>query len=292
MRKFAVLLVCCAVIAFSLATTASAALLRYEPFDHDVGPVLGQTTPDGGTWVGASTSPAPSAILVNNGNLAVPPEMDPPVGNSAEIAGSGNGAGKAIRLPLGETITDGTVYYSFALRVFALAGSNNTNGGFFIGLNNSDVATATNPSAVSARLQGRIDPVDGTKYNLGIFNNRNATAASTSWSPLQLNVGETYFIVASSEIIPGPTNDIARLWINPILNGLEPLPAAIDLTPATTDISAASIILRQGPAPQLMLDELRVGTDWVSVTIPEPASFGLLLVGCALICCRSRTAQQ
>jgi hypothetical protein len=45
-----------------------------------------------------------------------------------------------------------------------------------------------------------------------------------------------------------------------------PAPIESDLTPATTDINIASIILRQSPAPSLTLDELRVGTTWASVT--------------------------
>jgi hypothetical protein len=271
-----VFLVCCC------AHSATAALLRYEPFDYnDVGTTVeGKTNPDGETWVAAYASTAPNAINVASGNLSVPPQMNPSIGNSAEIDGSGNGAGKALRLPLGETIApDNTVYYSFALRVDALTGSNITTGGFFIGLNNSAGATATNPGSVAARIQARIDPTDGTKYNLGIFNNRNALAASASWAGAQLTVGDTYFIVASSEMNAGASNDVARLWINPVLNGTEPAPTAIDFTFATTDINVASIILRQGPAPHMTLDELRVGTTWQSV-IPEPASLCLVLIGC------------
>jgi hypothetical protein len=289
MRRI-VTLFCWIVLFGCCASTATAALLRYEPFDYDaVGTTVeGKTNPDGETWVAAYASTAPNAINVASGNLSVPPEMNPSIGNSAEIDGSGNGAGKAIRLPLGETIApDNTVYYSFALRVDALTGSNITTGGFFIGLNNSAGATATNPGSVAARIQARIDPTDGTKYNLGIFNNRNALAASASWASAQLNVSDTYFVVASSEMNAGASNDVARLWINPVLNGTEPAPTAIDLTFATTDINVASIILRQGPAPHLTLDDLRFGTTWQSV-IPEPASLWLLLIGCVFVFSRRR----
>jgi hypothetical protein len=156
-------------------------------------------------------------------------------------------------------------------------------------LNNSAVATTANPTAAAARLQGRIDPLDATKYNLGIFNNRNAMAASASWSSMQLNVGETYFVVASYEINAGASNDVSRLWINPVVDGSEPAPSAIDLTFATNDLNIASIILRQGPAPHLTLDELRVGTSWQHVTIPEPACLALLVLGCGLMCGRGRS---
>ncbi|MEX0613787.1 MAG: PEP-CTERM sorting domain-containing protein, partial [Pirellulales bacterium] len=57
-----------------------------------------------------------------------------------------------------------------------------------------------------------------------------------------------------------------------------PPPATIvdDSTATGTDLGVFSIILRQSPAPFLTLDELRVGTTWRDVTIPEPTTFALL----------------
>jgi hypothetical protein len=44
--------------------------------------------------------------------------------------------------------------------------------------------------------------------------------------------------------------------------------------------SVSSILLRQSPAPNLTLDELRLDTNWAGVTtVPEPASLGLLGLG-------------
>jgi hypothetical protein len=248
----------------------------------------------------AYAAAAPNVINVAAGNLAVPGLIPAPIGQSASIDGSGNGAGKAIRLPLGGGVAvdaGGTVYYSLALRVDELTGSTNTTGGFFLGLNNSAVATTSNPTAAGARLQGRIDPTDPNSFNLGIFRNINAVAAATSWSG-PLTVGETYFLVGSYESVPGTQNDIARLWINPSPGlfgdpGFSPItspPTVIDnSTGAGSDIGIASIILRQGPAPHVTLDELRVSTDWASVTAPEPASWGLLVVGLGAMCLRRRS---
>ena len=96
-----------------------------------------------------------------------------------------------------------------------------------------------------------------------------------------MSPGETLFLVASAELVPGNQNDIARLWINPDSSTFRdalPPPATLtdDSTGIGTDIGAFSIILRQSPAPFLTLDELRVGTTWADVTIPEPTTFGLL----------------
>ena len=299
MRKTSLLLVNCAAIVALLASTASAALVLYEPFDYTSGQrVLGQSNSSTGTsWLlaAASGTTDTTAINVASNSLTVPAPLQPTDGNSATINGIGNLSGAANRLafnPAGTQITSGAVYYSLALRVDSLSGSNNLNGGFFIGLNNTgNSATTQNPGAVAARLQARIDPTDATKYNLGIFNNRSAPAASASWSTMPLNVGDTLFVVASYEINAGASNDVSRLWINPGSLGaaVAPPPSAVDLTFAATDINIASLLLRQSPAPFLTLDEIRVGTDWGSVTaIPEPSQFLALLFVSVLIAAHAK----
>jgi hypothetical protein len=286
-------------LTFYCAHSATAALLRYEPFDYnDVGTTVeGKTNPDGETWVAAyGNAVAPSLIKVAAGNLAVPPQMDPSIGNSAEIDGGPSTvgtnqaqSGKSLRLPLGETISTGKVYYSFALRVDELTGSpNNGVGGFGIALNNSPGPTTTNPGSVAAKVQMRVDATDTTKYNLGIFNNRSTgVATSTSWTDTEFTVGTTHFIVAAYD----RDNDVSSLWIDPILNGVEPLPTEVDTVASGTVINIASVILRQSPAPHFTLDELRVGTTWQSV-IPEPASLALWSVGCAIMCARRRARRS
>jgi hypothetical protein len=299
MRKTALLVLNGALVVTVLTSTSSAALVLYEPFDYPSGQrVLGQSNSSTGTsWLLAAQSGTTDSTAINvaSNSLTMPAPLQPTDGNSAAITGVGNLSGAANRLafsPAGTPITSGTVYYSLALRVDSLSGSNNLNGGFFIGLNNTgNSATATNPGAVAARLQARIDPTDPnptnpTRYNLGIFNNRSAPAASASWSTMPLNVGDTLFVVASYEINPAASNDVSRLWINPGSLGaaVAPAPTAVDLTFATTDINIASLLLRQSPAPFVTVDEIRVGTSWASVTaIPEPSPFFVLLAVSVLI---------
>ncbi len=273
----------CAGVALALASAASAALIVYEPFDYPTGSLQGQTNPSNGlTWLRAGTSANPTAINVASGNLALPPTMTTPVGNSATINGIGDGSGSTTRLALGQTISSGSVYYSFAFRADALTGSNNTIGGFFISFNNTgNTSQTTNPSVAPARIQSRIDPLDSSKYDLGIFN-VTATAASTSWSS-GLALGVTHFIVAGYTFNTGSaTDDVASLWIDPDPSTFE---TATPPTPTVTgtggDVSApgiASILLRQSPAPFLTMDELRIGTDWGAVTTPEPGTTSLMLV--------------
>jgi hypothetical protein len=280
-------LIVSALAALLFVSTASAGLLVYEPFNYNTpNRVLGQSNASTGTsWLLAAAAGASgdtTAINVASGNLSVPSILPPVLGNSATVNGVGNLSGASDRLAISATdpaISTGSVYYSMALRVDDLSGSNSTTGGFLFGLNNTgNVATGTNPTAVAARLQGRIDPNDNTKYNVAVFNNRNAVSTSSFWTS-GLTVGETIFLVGSYDI----ANQISKIWINPsestfANNSLEPAATLTDTT-AGTAINIASIILRQSPAPFLTLDEIRVGTDWQSVTVPEPASWELLLIG-------------
>ena len=65
-----------------------------------------------------------TGINVASGSLTpAPAAFQPPVGNSATIAGNGNLSGASDRLafnPGGTQITSGTVFYSMALRVDSL----------------------------------------------------------------------------------------------------------------------------------------------------------------------------
>ncbi len=309
------ILAAAAMAALVPTTRTSAALYLHEEFNYEP---AGSTiegkinSPEGQTWGSGYLAPAPENIQVAGGNLAMPSPMPAATGNSAKILGttvSTNDtltSGKALRLPFGGSPatgvaanSGGTVYYSLAVRADAFTFTNNTNGGFFVGLNNSAVATGSNPTAAAARLQSRVDPTDGTKFNLGIFRNVGAAAAATSWSG-PLTVGDTLFLVASYEAVPGLQNDIARLWINPDSSTLgdesfSPLttpPTVVDnpTTPATgTDIGIFSILLRQSPTPDFTLDELRVGTTWADVTpVPEPTALAGLGLGAAGLMARRR----
>jgi hypothetical protein len=276
------------------STTPSAGPLLYEGFNYPVGPLIGQTNSSTGhDWLQAGTQSAPSAINVNAGSLTPPPSLQPAVGNALAIVGIGNATGASERLAWTGALTSGTAYCSLSLRVNSILGSNNTTGGFFTGFNNtSNVATTTNPTIVAARLQARIDPSDASRYDLGIFANVSATATASSWSGA-LGLGETHFIVAAYDFNPGTDDDLMSLWIDPDPSTFgTSTPPAATVTATGGDVGQlASIIVRQSPAPQLTMDEVRVGTGWADVTsVPEPSA-ALGLGAASLLLAARRTRQ-
>jgi hypothetical protein len=274
----------------------SAAPVIYEGFQYNTGPLLGQTNPStGNNWLRAGASAGPTAINVVSNSLNGPAGYPASAGNSIAMTGVGDNSGSTERLALPSTINSGTVYYSFLLRTDSLSGSNNTIGGFFITMNNTgNSSQTTNPSVAPARVQGRIDPTDGTRYDLGIFNVA-ATAGASSWSS-GLTVDSTvHLIVCGYTFNTGSTtDDVASMWIDPDPSTFgAATPPAPTVTATGGDVASpgiSSILLRQSPAPMMTLDELRLDTSWAGVTtVPEPATASLILAGTVGLLARRRS---
>ncbi|MCX7848172.1 MAG: hypothetical protein N2595_09125 [bacterium] len=104
-------------------------------------------------------------------------------------------------------------------------------------------------------------------------------------------MGGRVFIVA--RLIFGETEDTLHVWVNPAL-GVQPSAASATVLSGIPHVEFDRLGLRAAsvgegtPAPFVMLDEVRLGETWESVTpiIPEPVAV-LGLVG-ALVCYRIR----
>ena len=107
------------------------------------------------------------------------------------------------------------------------------------------------------------------------------------------------FVVVSYTRNPETSDDTVNLWLNPNPStfgaGAAPAPLVSGGLASGSELSSiASFIVRNvrdtsGPDPSIVFDELRIGSTWASVTpIPEPATLGLLLVGCLLMYARGR----
>ncbi len=262
------------------ALTSSPALLSigvpplaYDPFDYFAGAnLIGQTDAADQTWTAAGSGANQATIV--SGNLQTP-GLAASAGNSILY---GVSSGPSARFNYGATITNGSVYYSFILKVTDL-GALGTSGGFFAALNNSTGTQTTTPSVIAAGVQSRLS---GTGFNVGLKKAGSGSVFDTT----TYHVGDCIFIVGCYTFnTNSTTDDVASLWINPdpstFGNLAAPTPTltstgSADLTGSTPPQIASFVFFRRGDTqaslqPAAMLsDELRIGTTWASVTPVAP----------------------
>lgn len=217
----------------------------YEPFNYTVGSNLGGQ----GGWMNLNTG---DEVTVTGENLSYT-ELEAPVGNAVTF----DGAGSDPKILFGP-VTSGDVYASFIFKVTNQAAITDlTDGGYFAALSNTDTTldlrfwVKPSPDAASSTyvvgfgVETSVPPVTSTTYN----------------------VGDNVFVVMKYSITDGSI----ALWLNPDAATLEVAAptAIISGTDATIAPSISRFLLRQasvGETPTVVFDELRIGTDWVSVT--------------------------
>jgi hypothetical protein len=238
----------------------------FDPFGHPAGSALvGQATPDGLVWTAAG--PSGAAITVANESLAVP-------GATGRSILFGNATGPSARVPIGRTISNGTLYFSFAFRVLDLGGLNST-GGFFAAFNNSIGTQSTTPTSIGAGVQVR---ASGSGFEVGL---KKASGGSVFDGSKVYSTNDIIFVVGSYTINTGSTeDDEAKLWINPDPNtfgAVNPPPPTL-FSSSGSDIPVNSIasfvFFRRGTSnaslqpASMMADELRIADTWGGVAPP------------------------
>jgi len=253
----------CAIVCLCCAATFSFGA-AYEPFSYPAGTdIYLQTNVDGFGWTAAG--PAGSNVVVAPGSLTYA-GLALSGGNSIQYGASN---GPSARFNFLATNTSGTVFYSFLFKVNAL-GALGTSGGFFAGFNNSSGAQSTTPTVVGARTALRATGDGG--FNVGLTKANANTFDTNRFAP-----GDAVFVVGSYTFNTGSTtDDSASLWINPGSTnfGSAIAPPANLTSTSGNDLAqiASFVFFRRGTAsstlepPDMISDELRVGTTWADVT--------------------------
>lgn len=306
MKKAIFTAICAMLGALSLVSLVSAGLIAYEPFDYTAGiAVSGQvdTYATGSpTWntAGTANATASNQHQVRSGSLTGPSGFPASIGNSGIMMNADNTEYLRLNLPQ-QYVPPSSLYYSLLLNVPDVAGlttahSNlNANNDGIIAFNNATGASATRPNTWAGELVMRLGTTS-TTYNLGVRSS--TTAPATTYFSGDLTPGQTYLVVVrytsgtTAGNSAGSSND---LWIDPASAtfGVASAPSPDGSTVGTYSATASqdhvdSLLIGSGIAAgadpnQTYIDEIRVGDTWAdvtSLTVPEPTSCGLVLIGC------------
>jgi hypothetical protein len=153
--------------------------------------------------------------------------------------------------------TSGSVYAGAMVNLSA----SQVNGDYFFHFIDGPIAG----NQFKARVFAKKDPAT-TNFAFGV---QKSSTANAVYTPFTFVPGTTYLIVVKYTIVAGAVNDTVDLFVNPVLNGVEPPPtltATLGLDADAVDIEG--VALRQGTAGNaatLTIDGIRVGT-WTDVT--------------------------
>jgi hypothetical protein len=247
----------------AICGAANATLLVGEPFDYAAGELRTVGTPN---WVN-SAQPAlfqnvDTTAALSAANLpALSATLNPPAKGVyfKHQATNTDDEGRAVTgIP---TSDDGsTIYMSFLFRV-------------------QSIPTAVTGSELSIALRDDAN----NKYPLGFYLGQSNTSTTTYtmgikaltgtslnavFATPELNVATTYFVVIGLEFKAGGPNNVAKLWINPVLGQTTEPAVDASNTESTTDSWPNMMYIRQGSANrmEMFVDEMRLGTTWADVT--------------------------
>ena len=194
----------------------------------------------------------------------------------------------ALQLTNGDAAVTGADYYFAGFHANGAAGGMSVAGGFgyMMHLRRSPTSAGTG--------------VD-QEYELGVSKN-NATGWSLTWDTVnKFKANESLFVVGeykfagANPAATGQTDDVASLWVSKtaVSNTAYGAPTAVSstgpdvsgnaTTPTNIRNQVSSFWFRSdnNVPGDLLIDELRIGTNFANVTVPEPSSMLMTLAGVA-----------
>ncbi len=232
---------------FSITSADAPPLPLTENFEYPTGSYL---TDNG--WV-AHSGAGGFPIDVNDSPLTYGGYLNSGVGKSVTLVNSLALFAEDVNR-LYESVSINSIYASFMVNV----ASSTTDGIYFFhfGQENS-----------TSLFFGKVFVINDGSDNIafGVAKNSNTAAAYTAFN---YSLNTTYLIVVKYTFNTGmTTDDEVKLWINPVLDGIEP-PSDLTQTDTQTDpLKLDYIALRQATinsnGPDLTIGGIRVATSWV-----------------------------
>jgi hypothetical protein len=226
-----------------------------ENFDYPAGDSLTQHG-----WVAHSGTS--NAIFVTSPGLTYTGYPGSGIGNAATLTTTGQDVNKQYT-----PLTTGAVYASIMVNV---ASAQTGDYFFHLGLSNT---TSIYMGRVYVKLASNGNLAFGlSKTSLG-----GALAITAVYSDSIYTTGTTYLLVLKYQFNPDVNDDVAYLFINPVISTTEPTP---DLSHALSNnndpADLGGVYIRQGGtslASNITIDGIRIGTAWAEVVPVELTSF-------------------
>lgn len=275
-------------IVWALAAPANATLLAYEGFDYDPGSLAGQN--GGSGWGGAWSAGSVVSGSLSYGAL-------PTTGNSALISGE-SGSISAYRDFAAEYGT-GTYYISFIGQRLSPHGTLDDN---TVRASSFQIHKGFGTSGDERLSAGKVTTASPNQaYNWALFSDGSGGLLEESDEPITNQAFVLMEFVINDDVDgegAGVSNDEARMWINPSLDGALGAPD-VELTQANGnnyDYLFGRVRIfsggnnSSGAYADFAIDEIRLGTTLrdVGVNVPEPAAGLMALVALAGITRRLR----
>lgn len=242
MKRYTILLICVA-IPFSIFGQVP---LLEENFNYAPASAL--------VLNGWAQQASGDSIRVTAAGLTFPKYAGSAIGNGLAVGSSGQDVTKSF----GTLPTSGSLYLAAMVNVsMALSG-----GDYFIGFYYNNAWRGR----IFIRSSGA-----GFQFGLG-----GKTATST---PVYDNtvhpLNTTHLVVLRYTFIAGAQNDSLALFVNPVIGGNAENGLILKYSDTGNDLAAPTIGVRQGDAtraPTLILDGIRVATDWATAVAAGPES--------------------
>lgn len=237
----------------SLEPPASTVLFT-ENFDYPVGSLL---TANG--WTAHSGAGTNAQTVVVPGLTYTGYELSG-IGNSSRFFTTGEDVNKNY-----DSVTSGSVY-SFLMARFDTV---TTTKDYFFHLGPKTLGTT-----FRGRLFARADASGALSFGVS----KGSTVDTIiNWTPYSYSTNVTHLFAMKYTFVDGTNNDIVSLFVNPVLNGVEPTADVIHVDAAQTDATdIGSVAIRQGSSSARLyggIDGIQIRTNWPLVIPVELTSF-------------------
>ena len=263
------------------AISTNAQRLKTEDFNYTPGQLTnlnGGANVSGGIWTTLSGATKP--LRITAGNLSYPNYYTAPSNSSGHLHLDSSLSDAEDAYTSIQIVKDSTVYVSFLLKVINpdnLIMHDSLSAEYFAALFSSN----SNGQAVCRlyiRQGSRAKKTEeADSYNLGIAI-KGYSVTPVNWVERDLSPDSVYLITMAYQIIPGASNDVAKLWINQPFAETEPVPdatSAMNAATGTEPINISRFALRQSynttlkaGTPPMDIDAIKISAAWIDATLP------------------------